>query len=350
MHNPIKNRTAWAILLMPLLPVLLPLAGCAGGGGQQAQQDQQQARFVEPNLPDRTTDRTTDRRARQSEAANPPSQAVSTNRSTPDASAREGRRLGTARTGTAQASEASPAAGVFDAAARDGWHVVLGNFPSTPEGEQAAREALQQVETRGRLRGAYLEPREQRIVLAFGNYAGPSDPAAQRDLQRIRGIEVGGGRPYAAAALGPPSARNLGGSVPEFDLRNARRLHPGAIYTLQIGIYGRPDNSQPRPEELAEFRKSAEEAVNDLRRQGEVAFYFHDRLRSTVTIGAFRQDDYDPTIGAAGMSFQVRETMRRHPQNLLNGQGIRQRIPGTDGSREEHWTMQKSFLVGIPGA
>lgn len=315
---------------MALAGALVTLAGC-GGSGQQAPQ---QARFVEPDLPQRPA-------ATTQQADAQPQQATG----------RGGRQLGSTRAATsAQSREAAPAEGVFDAAGRDGWHVVLGNFPNTPEGERAARAALAQVETRGRLPGAYLEPREQRIVLAFGNYTGPADASAQRDLQRIRAIDVQGDRPYAAAVLGPPSARNLAGSVPEFDLRNAGRLHPGSIYTLQIGIYGRPDNTPPRPEELAEFRKSAEEAVNDLRRQGELAFYYHDRLRSTVTVGAFRQSDYDPALGAGGMSFQVRETMRRHPQNLLNGQGIRQRIPGTDGSREEHWTMQKSFLVGIPGA
>mgnify|MGYP001059420754 CR=1 FL=1 len=255
---------------------------------------------------------------------------------------------GTRPGGTSSPQTALSGAGVLPT--RNAWHIVLANFPNTPQGEQAAQRVLQRVRAEGRLPDAYIEARERRLVIAFGRYTGPNDRVGLRDLERIRTIELDGVRPYGAAVLGPPGTANLAVSIPEFDLRNAARRHPGALYTLQIAIYGRPDDRVPTADELAEFRRTAEDAVTELRRQGDAAFYYHDRHRSTVTVGTFNERDYNPRQSRGSMSFQLRQAMERHPSNLLNGQGIRQRIPGTDGSREEHWTLQSSFLVAIPGA
>ena len=81
--------------------------------------------------------------------------------------------------------------------------------------------------------------------------------------------------------------------MPDFDLATvkARRGTKKPLYTLQIAVYGRPDNTDATKEDLAQFRKSAEEAVVQLRREGEQAYYYHGPNRSMVTVGIFSEDD-----------------------------------------------------------
>jgi len=231
-----------------------------------------------------------------------------------------------------------------------GWSVVIANFPNTEEGRTRAQHALRQVRTRGELPEAHLERRRERIVLAVGQFESPRDPEAKRELERVRALEVEDVRPYRTAVLGPPAPQRVYGSIPKYDLRNAREIHgPDAMYTLQIGVYGRTDRTAtPTPEELREYRRTAERAVVELREQGETAFYYHGPARSTVTVGVFGPEDHDPYAGLGAESQRLKEARQRHPHNLLNGQGIRERLPGRPGTSERDFRLQPSRLVKIP--
>lgn len=239
----------------------------------------------------------------------------------------------------------------------DAWSIAIANFPNSDAGKAAAEAALGRVRTRGRLPAAFLEARTKRIVLAYGRYEGPGDPQAQRDLDRVHALQIDGQQPYSGAILSPPAPDRVFGSIPEFDLRNARRIHGReALYTLQIGVYGRPDASEaPPPGELQEYRQAAERAVIELRRDGDEAFYFHGPTRSTVTVGVFTQRDHDPTYRVRPNdpprlreSARLIDTKQRFPNNLLNGRGIRERLPGRTGTRETDFRLQPSTLVRIP--
>jgi hypothetical protein len=134
--------------------------------------------------------------------------------------------------------------------------------------------------------------------------------------------------------------------MPDLDLRNARSTfgEDRAQVTLQVGIYCRMDDRKPTAAELAEFRKAAEAAAIELRRGGELAFYYHGPERSTVTVGLFTQKDLND--GTGGESDDLREARQKHPSALVNGMGLRQSeiVPGSKKKGE----LQKSFLVTVP--
>lgn len=228
----------------------------------------------------------------------------------------------------------------------EGWTIVLASVPGGVRsfGEQQA----ELIRTRGKLPDAFLAERGGKLFVALGGYADPSSPEAKKTLERVQKTEVNGTRPYAFAFFAPPSGAGARGSNPAFNLDRAKAAFgPDALYTLQVGIYGRADGQTPTPEELDLFRETAERAVRELRAEGELAFYHHGRTRSTVTVGVFGPDDHDPSVRPAIESARLEQTRERHPFNLLNGQGIRERVRGSDGAARE--SMQKSFLVAIPG-
>lgn len=254
-----------------------------------------------------------------------------------------GGRSGEARGEEAGSARAGSSTGATKIARANRWSIVLATFRG--EGQmEAARIALRRMQTEGRLPEAYLERRGPATTIAYGGYSGPDDSQAQRDLKRIQQMEFNGLRPYWIAYLAPPYTGTIIGEHPEYNLLNAKaRFGRHALYTLQVGAYGREDLEYPTEEELAESRRKAEEAAALLRQEGEAAFYYHGRRLSMVTVGVFDSSDFDPEV--PGMQSQrLRQARERHPYNLYNGQGVRTRVGGAAGE----WRMQPSTLVNIP--
>lgn len=229
----------------------------------------------------------------------------------------------------------------------EAWSIVIAALEG--EGaEAAARNLLAEIRARAGLTGAFVEARGNRYVVAYGSYSGPADRAAQTDLERIKAIEIDGVRPFLLAQLAPPIRA---GTIPEYDLRNTRRLHgTWALYSLQVGVYSREDGRPPAADEMREFRRLAEEAVSQLRREGEEAFYYHGPNRSMVTIGLFGVDDFDPQSPGGAQSPRLTALRERYPHNLLNGRGIRERreVTTAAGRPAVVQRLQPSFLVQIP--
>jgi hypothetical protein len=222
------------------------------------------------------------------------------------------------------------------------WSIVIAGAAGE-NADATARDMLHKVQTVGGLPEAYTERRGGSVVVAFGQYSGPEDRAAQRDLARLRDMELEGGKPFAGAVLVPPPFESLPGSIPEFDLNGVKRARgKDALYTLQVAIYTRLNTNAPKPEELAEFRKAAERAVVELRRGGDEAYYYHGPRGSTVTVGVFGPRDHDP-LKPGSDSFALLETRRKHPLNLVNGAQFLTRSRGQEKARP-----QPSFLVPIP--
>jgi hypothetical protein len=229
------------------------------------------------------------------------------------------------------------------------WSIVLVAFTGDQQAENATMGVLK-ARTEGGLPGAYAEKREKATVVAYGKYDSPDDPQAEADLEMIRTLRLGGQTPFATALLAPPEPSYLAGSLPELDLRNAKKLlgKDRALYTLQVAIYGRIDRSPASADEIAEYRRAAEAAAVILRRDGELAFYYHAAERSMVTVGAFGEADYEPLHRPGIESLDLMRARELHPLNLLNGQGLRERIPGAKGDGPEVYRMQPSMLVGVP--
>jgi hypothetical protein len=237
-----------------------------------------------------------------------------------------------------------------DAQGPNTWSIVLLAFRGDNQ-EQMAQQALTMVQSQWGLQDAYVDKRGQALVIAYGRYGDPQQPEAQADLRRVRLVEGElDGRiqqPFEFAFLAPPA--NLGGNIPEFDLRNAQKNHGRwAIYTLQIGIYRLEDGKTATASDIAEFRRLAEEAVVQLRREGEQAFYYHGPSGSTVTIGLFGIEDFDPQLRLE--SPRLRQLRQRFPHNLLNGMGIRRTMRVTDqqGRQVKTERLDPSMLVAVP--
>lgn len=233
------------------------------------------------------------------------------------------------------------------------WSIVIVSYTVTKDTtmqEVHNQAQLDLVRVRGvGLRQAYVEMRGERLVLALGRYDGPNDPAALADLERVKSIEWSGIYPFAGALLAPPANLNIG-NFPEFNLANTKqRFGKNAIYSLQIGVYGRADRTQPSEADLQQFRKAAEEGAAQLRREGELAFYYHGANTSSITIGLFGHADYRIEFDSDGRKETIRSTrisalQARFPHLLLNGKTIRLTAL-SQGGRE---VLQRTDLISIP--
>jgi len=223
-----------------------------------------------------------------------------------------------------------------------GWGVIL----SRHSGRSAIAEAQQAAESisgRGGLPGVYVASlSDQSAMVVSGRFRSPTEASAQKELARVRGTVVDGSTPYQFAFLGPVARQTDIGALPEFNLAAAReQFGRDAIYTLQIGAYG-PLNRVPTPAEREESKRAAEQAVVQLRRDGEVAFYHHGQHMSMVTVGVFGPSDYDPSTPNL-QSPRLTSLRDRYPYNLVNGATLLQTIG-------DQRVPQPSRLVRIPGA
>lgn len=218
------------------------------------------------------------------------------------------------------------------------WTIVLAAFRG-PDAAEAARQARARVEMEGGLRNTSLEPRGESVLLTFGRFDGPDDPAAKEALARVRGVEMGGGKPFTQAMLTPPEPPT--GRNPQYDLRRVREQFGAEFaYTLQIGVYGRSDNRPATERDREDARDAAERAVAALRSEGELAFYHHGPNYSSVTVGLFRADEVDQATGL--LSGAIMDLQSKFPYNLLNGA---QRTVKLGNAAAQ---AQRSVLVGIP--
>jgi len=235
------------------------------------------------------------------------------------------------------------------------WSIVLASFRGEQQ-QQQAREMLARIQGQRELAGAFIEGRGggRATVVAVGKFADPSSPEAMAKLERVRAVEVAEKKPFVGAFLAPPGELTDLGQRPEFNLARAKeQFGARAEYTLQVAAYGRKDildkeKRDPTEAELKEARRLAEEAVATLRKEGELAFFYHGRRYSSVTIGVWSERDF-ATRPAPGSEERPRtenpelsELRRRFPHNLYNGEGVKVT------TRKDGEAMQSSTIVRIP--
>lgn len=228
------------------------------------------------------------------------------------------------------------------------WSIVLATYPLNVSLDQL-NAALNSAALVG-VRDAYPDRRGNSIAIAYGMFSSADDPAARTALKQIQDLEVEGKRPFAAAILVPPPLTSVEGSLPDYDLATIRSRVPGAVFTLQVAVYKRTDGKPATDADLAQFRKAAEQAVMEYRRQGEEAYYYHTARASTVTIGAFGESDYSGrqvrpdgrvTTGTPVPSPALDALMKKFPNTLVNGQGL---AVGSGPNQK----LQPSMVVEIP--
>lgn len=229
------------------------------------------------------------------------------------------------------------------------WSIVLVVFRGEDQA-QLARLALAKVRGEGGLPDAHIEKRGDSTAVAYGQFESANSPEAVNELKRVQDMVVGTPKqqPYQFALLSPPVNKPMEGSIPEYNLVTAKSLMGAdALYTLQVGVYGRQDLNRPTEADLAESRKAAEQAVVRLRQEGEQAFYYHGPRMSMVTIGVFDEHDFDPQVPSY-KSPRLTDIRKRHPYNLYNGTGITENKPGRRQGLTVEQKLQTSTLVKIP--
>ncbi len=217
------------------------------------------------------------------------------------------------------------------------WTIGLKPFAG-PDARLRAEQELTRLRGVKGLSEAFIINRGPRIIVCIGRVTSPSSTEAEALLERIRNVRDEGMKPFARAFYIPPTTE----VASDLDLRSVPANYgKNAIYTLQIGVYGRADGKAPTEKDVAEARRKAEEAASDLRKQGELAFYYHGPSMSMVTVGVYGERDIQGSF-----SLELRDAMERFPNNLVNGKGVMQTVTTTDGRQEQ--ILQPSFPVLIP--
>ncbi|HED54698.1 MAG TPA: hypothetical protein ENJ00_10940 [Phycisphaerales bacterium] len=216
------------------------------------------------------------------------------------------------------------------------WTIGLATFSGNDAPARAEAEA-DRLRSIPALRDVFVMDRGSRAIVCVGQHPSPSTAEALAQLKKVRAVTIAGERPFQHAFFIPPTGK----AQDDLDLRRApETFGSSAVYTLQVGVYGRADGKPPTEKDIAEARAKAEEAARELRRQGELAFYYHGPSMSMVTVGVFSHDDIDQ-----GFSYELQQLKERFPYNLLNGQGVSQTLNTTQGRQK---VLQESFPVLIP--
>lgn len=249
-------------------------------------------------------------------------------RKSPDRTREEGRKVFAPEGSRSKGKDAAPS----EPASRS-WSIVVESFmgPSAVADAQARLAPIS--EALGR-KDVSVRTTERGAAIVVGHYDAPDNPSVREDLTTIRNTAVAQTLPFASAFLAPPPEVSDPGSIPELNLESATKAFgTRAQYTLQIAVY----ESAKRDE----AKKAAEQAALQLRRDGELAFYYHGPNRSSVTLGVFSDSDFDAALRPKTPGLIALQ--QRYPLNLHNGQfPIVEKRPGEDDRQ------QPSMLVRIP--
>jgi hypothetical protein len=214
-----------------------------------------------------------------------------------------------------------------------GWSIVL-EVHSGSDSADSARARLAPLSIESGRTDVYIRPTARGVAIVAGHYPATDTPAARADLEAVRNRVIEGKRPFSQAFFAPPRETVDPGFVPELNLLTAKSIF-GADkeYTLQIAFY-----QSKKPDEA---KRAAEKAALQLRRDGELAFYFHGKSMSLVTVGVFSDADFDQ--GLRPKNPAILALQERYPLNLHNGEfPVIMRHPGQAEMK------QPSQLVQIP--
>ncbi len=219
-----------------------------------------------------------------------------------------------------------------------GWTIVLATFGR--QNHQTSAEQMKQdfIAATG-MPNAWVDSTDSRSILQYGRYRSHNDPNAQADKNKIQQTIIGGKQIFARAFLLPMKPTNEGGNS-KFNLLSAREQFPNSdeLFSLQIAFYSIESNASND-----EGRLAAEKCVEQLRVEGETAFYFHGSTKSHVTVGIFFGEDIDPVLG---YSPAVLDLQRRYPYNIGNGKNILETRRLDSGRVIQE--PQSSFLIRVP--
>ncbi len=214
-----------------------------------------------------------------------------------------------------------------------GWSIVLESHSGA--GAMArAQSRLSAVSSDSGRSDAFVRATSRGAAIVAGAYGGPEAAEARADLALVRGRLVDGNLAFSQAFFAPPREAVDPGQVPEVNLLSARQVFGrGKEYTLQIGFY--------QSKKSDDAKRAAEQAALQLRREGELAFYYHGPTMSVVTVGVFGDGDFDQ--GLRPKNAAILALQERYPLNLHNGE-----FPVIEKRSGLPDVRQPSQLVKIP--
>lgn len=223
------------------------------------------------------------------------------------------------------------------------WSIALATFSGDDHRASAEAACAQFAGQFPELKGAFVRSRTSGSVIMWGEFDGPRDARAKPELDRLKKIEFGNGRPFARAMLARLEQFSEEEMAP-WDLRQVRRLHPNVrvIYTLQVAAWSDLGSGTMKFEQI---RRSAEDYCRQLRGQNVDAWFHHDadQLTSIVTVGVFGPKAYDAQSTLYAPEVEV--LRRRFPTSLLNGEEVRTKGGAADPQAS---VSQPSRLVEVP--
>ena len=215
------------------------------------------------------------------------------------------------------------------------WAVPIKSF----QGGDRSQRATQMGRDINRVTGmsdAWVTDDGNRSTVLYGRFTDPHSTQAQLALHAIQQLEVDEQQPYAKAQLQPVASLASVSSSPH-DLAQY-----SGLYSLQIAAFQDADRALQR--------RAAKQYVQQLRDEGEDAYYYHGRTMSLVTVGLFRKSEalvsvpnpMAPGSRVERYSPRVVELQKKYPDNLVNGRTL---IEKQDGKVVGN---QPSVLVPVP--
>jgi len=179
---------------------------------------------------------------------------------------------------------------------------------------------------------------------------------AQRLAERAQAYtppRAPGMHPYEGATVMEIPGYQVG--PPQWDLRNV-----SAAYTVLVGVYWNdPDaviKGTNRP--YIGRQEFAVTHCQELREQGEEAYYYHDVTQSIVTVGTFgpaavrEEQQPNPRGGIVTKRViadpAVGEVLRRHRWLVQNG-ARREVAPANMPPGQRQWLRKPSYVIRVPG-
>lgn len=213
-----------------------------------------------------------------------------------------------------------------------GYSIELARFTGT-QGVRQAPSVIRTARFDGGLADIWYVSNADRTTVYSGRFASLDSPSAKAQLRRVQQTEIDGQRPFEDARLVALSGDRSMGTTD--DQRDLRSLSGRGLFTLQIGYYDRAYGD--------DFRKAAEDRVDELRAQDEDAYYYHGPNRSLILVNAWTRPE--AFLSESGQmdrySSEVLSVQQRFPHNVPNGR------PFTARDDPEFVRSQHSFLVAV---
>lgn len=209
------------------------------------------------------------------------------------------------------------------------WSILLASFTGSDQQKQAS-DLVDQLKHLN-ISDAWFAEEDGYTHVYRGKFSDPTKPQVQSALRQSRMIKINDQRPFARARI-VAAKPALAVSQSQMDLK---RYRDQGLWSLQIAVYDDQAGSN--------YKRLAEEAATNLRKDGDMAFFYHGPFRSMVTVGLYSYDQAWTQRLNVGDTYSpaIRKLQKKYPYNLYNGRTVIEKVGGKK-VRE-----QPSFLVQV---